>query len=87
VQNPGETDIWVLRARTLTVHDPKLPEGKSVRVVADPADFAALLRGRFNLTLSDAELSALWMKAAEQHEQKTAETAAAKQDSASASAR
>jgi N-hydroxyarylamine O-acetyltransferase len=81
VQNPGETDIWVLRARTLTVHDPKLPEGKSARTVEDPADFAALLRGRFNLTLSDAEIQTLWAKALEQHDRKLAEDAAAKQAS------
>lgn len=81
VQNPGETDMWVLRARTLTVYDPKLPEGKTVRVIADPADFAALLRGRFNLTLDEAEIQALWAKAVEQHERKLAEDAAASQAS------
>jgi N-hydroxyarylamine O-acetyltransferase len=77
VQNPGETDIWVLRARTLTVYDPQKPEGKTARVVTDPADFAALLRGRFNLTLDETEIQALWTKAVEQHERKLAEDAAA----------
>ncbi|MDA1361671.1 arylamine N-acetyltransferase [Glycomyces luteolus] len=77
VQNPGETDIWVLRARTLTVYDPKAPEGKTVRIVADTAEFAAALRGRFNLTLDDTEIQALWTLAAEQHERKLAEDAAA----------
>ncbi|WP_205325358.1 arylamine N-acetyltransferase [Glycomyces sp. YM15] len=79
VQNPGETDIWVLRARTLTVYDPKQPEGKTARVIADSADFAAVLRGRFNLTLADAEIQTLWTKAAEQHERRLADDAAAKQ--------
>jgi N-hydroxyarylamine O-acetyltransferase len=81
VQNPGETDMWGLRARTLTVYDPKLPEGKTVRVIADPDEFAAQLRGRFNLTLSDAEIDTLWTKAVEQHERKLAEDAAASQAS------
>jgi N-hydroxyarylamine O-acetyltransferase len=73
VQNPGETDMWVLRARTLTVYDPRLPEGKTVRIVADPAEFAAHLRGRFNLSLADEEIEALWTKAVEQHERKLTE--------------
>lgn len=77
VQNPGEHDIWVLRARTLTVYDPKLPDGKSVKVIEDPTEFAAHLRGRFNLTLAHAEIQALWTKAVEQHERKLAEDAAA----------
>jgi N-hydroxyarylamine O-acetyltransferase len=81
VQNPGETDIWVLRARTLTVYDPKLPEGKAVRIVADADDFAALLRGRFNLTLDESEIGTLWTLAEEQHERKLAEDAAADQAS------
>lgn len=81
VQTPGETDIWVLRARTLTVYDPKLPEGKTVQTVADPADFAALLRGRFNLTLGNPDIQALWAKAVDQHERKLAEDAAADQGS------
>jgi N-hydroxyarylamine O-acetyltransferase len=78
VQNPGETDIWVLRARTLTVYDPKLPDGKRASIVADSGGFAALLRGRFNLTLEDAEIQTLWTKAIEQHERKLAEDAKAK---------
>ncbi len=77
VQNPSETDMFVLRSRTLTVYDPKLPEGKTVRTVADPGDFAALLRGQFNLTLDDTDIQTLWTKAVEQHELKLAEDAAA----------
>jgi N-hydroxyarylamine O-acetyltransferase len=77
--------MFVLRSRTLTVYDPKLPEGRTVRTVADPADFAALLRGRFNLTLDDADIRTLGMKAVEQHERKLAEDAAAEQAAASAS--
>ncbi|WP_112139880.1 arylamine N-acetyltransferase family protein [Glycomyces dulcitolivorans] len=73
VQNPSEDDMWVLRARTLTVYDPKLPDLKSVRVVGGEDEFASLLRGRFNLTLADADVAALWAKAQAQHEQKLAE--------------
>ncbi|MQM25050.1 arylamine N-acetyltransferase family protein [Glycomyces albidus] len=73
VQNPREHDMWVLRARTLTVYDPALPDFKSVRVVEDADDFASLLRGRFNLTLPDADIAALWAKAEEQHERRLAE--------------
>ncbi|GAA2302861.1 arylamine N-acetyltransferase [Glycomyces scopariae] len=73
VQNPREDDMWVLRARTLTVYDPKLPDFKSVRVVEDEAAFASLLRGRFNLTLADDDVAALWAKAVAQHELKLAE--------------
>lgn len=78
VQSPGENDIWVLRARTLTVYDPKLPDGKSVKVIDDPTEFAAHLRGRFNLTLSHAEIEALWAKAVEQHDRRLVEDAKAK---------
>jgi N-hydroxyarylamine O-acetyltransferase len=73
VQSPRENEMWVLRARTFTVFDPKLPEGKSVRVVEDAAAFAELLRGRFGLTLGEDELETLWDKAVEQHERKLAE--------------
>jgi N-hydroxyarylamine O-acetyltransferase len=73
VQGPRENDMWVLRARTLTVFDPKLPEGKTVRVLEDAGAFADLLRGHFRLTLDKAELEALWAKAVEQHERKLAE--------------
>ncbi|GAA1668715.1 arylamine N-acetyltransferase [Glycomyces endophyticus] len=73
VQNPREDDMWVLRARTLTVYDPRVPDFKTVRVVEDEDAFASLLRGRFNLTLDDADIAALWTKAAAQHEQKLAE--------------
>lgn len=73
VQSPRENDMWVLRARTLTVFDPKLPEGKTVRVLDDAGAFADLLRGPFRLTLGKAELEALWAKAVEQHERKLAE--------------
>jgi len=77
VQNAGETEMTVLRARTLTVYDPKLPEGKSVRIVPNAENFAALLRDGFNLTLDDTDLQTLWAKAEEQHERKLAEEAAA----------
>ncbi|MEU6247489.1 arylamine N-acetyltransferase [Glycomyces sp. NPDC047010] len=77
VQNPRENDMWVLRARTLTVYDPRHPDLKTVRVVADAGEFASLLRGRFNLTLSDAETTELWAKAVAQHERKLAEDAQA----------
>ncbi|NUQ87500.1 MAG: acetyltransferase, partial [Glycomyces artemisiae] len=77
VQNPREDDMWVLRARTLTVYDPRQPDFKTVRVVEDADAFATLLRGRFNLTLADDEVAALWAKAAAQHEQKLAEDAKA----------
>jgi N-hydroxyarylamine O-acetyltransferase len=77
VQNPSENEMWVLRARTLTVYDPKVPEGKTVRVIADSAEFAELLRGRFNLTLDDADIATLWKRVVEQHERKLAEDAAA----------
>ncbi|MFB9662228.1 arylamine N-acetyltransferase [Glycomyces mayteni] len=77
VQNPRENDMWVLRARTLTVYDPRLPGFKSVRVVEDAEAFASLLRGRFNLTLTDGETAELWAKAADQHERKLAEDAQA----------
>ncbi|MCC3765481.1 arylamine N-acetyltransferase [Glycomyces sp. TRM65418] len=73
VQSPRESDMWGLRARTLTVYDPALPDGKTVTVVADRSAFADLLRGPFNLTLADAEVEALWAKAVEQHERKLAE--------------
>ncbi|HEX2144789.1 MAG TPA: arylamine N-acetyltransferase [Glycomyces sp.] len=82
VQNPGETDMWVLRARTLTVYDPKQPDLKTVRTLADESDFTRLLRGRFNLTLADADIKALWTKAVEQHERKLVEDAAAASASA-----
>jgi N-hydroxyarylamine O-acetyltransferase len=81
VQTPGETEMWVLRARTLTVYDPRLPEGTTARIVADRADFAALLRGRFNLTLNATEIQTLWIKAVEQHERKLAEEGASSQAS------
>lgn len=81
VQRPRETDMWGLRARTFTVYDPKLPDGKTARVLADRAEFADLLRGPFNLTLSDTEIATLWAKAVEQHERKLAEDAAASQAS------
>ncbi|WP_335991921.1 arylamine N-acetyltransferase family protein [Glycomyces sp. MUSA5-2] len=77
VQNPREDDMWVLRARTLTVYDPRQPDFKTVRVVEDADAFATLLRGRFNLTLADDEVAALWAKAAAQHEEKLAEDAKA----------
>lgn len=73
VQSPRENDMWVLRARTLTVFDPKLPEGKTVRVVEDAGAFAELLRGPFRLTLRGDELEVLWAKAVEQHDRKLAE--------------
>ncbi|RRS00150.1 arylamine N-acetyltransferase family protein [Glycomyces terrestris] len=73
VQNPREHDMWVLRARTLTVYGPAYPDFKSVTVVEDADAFASLLRDRFNLTLTDADVAALWAKAVEQHEQKLAE--------------
>lgn len=81
VQRPRENDMWGLRARTLTVYDPTLPEGKTSRVLSDQADFADLLRGNFNLTLSEAEIHTLWTKAVDQHERKLAEDAAANQAS------
>lgn len=81
VQNPRENDMWVLRARTLTVYDPKLPDFKSVKVVEDEDAFATLLRSQFNLTLADADIAVLWTKAVEQHERKLAEDAAAQQAS------
>lgn len=81
VQNASESEMRVLRARTLTVFDPELPEGKTVRVLTDLADFAALLRGRFNLTLADTDIQALWTKACDQHDRKIAEDAAADQAS------
>ncbi|MEU6858926.1 arylamine N-acetyltransferase [Glycomyces sp. NPDC046736] len=73
VQRPTETEMWVLRARTLTVFDPRLPEGKSVRVIADRDAFGELLRGAFGLTLTADEVDGLWAKAVEQHERKLAE--------------
>ncbi|THV24261.1 arylamine N-acetyltransferase family protein [Glycomyces paridis] len=75
VQRPGEAAVAILRARTFTVYAPSLPDDKSVRTVADPADFARLLRGHFRLTLSDDEVDALWAKADEQHERRLAEEA------------
>lgn len=75
VQRPGAEATTVLRARTLTVYDPVLPEGRSVRVVEDAEAFAELLGGDFGLALSEADLRALWDLACEQHERRLAEDA------------
>ncbi|SDD30430.1 arylamine N-acetyltransferase family protein [Glycomyces harbinensis] len=77
VQSPRENDMWVLRARTLSVFDPRVPDGKTVRILDDADAFAELLRGHFRLTLTGDELDALWAKAVEQHERKLAEDAKA----------
>ena len=82
VQNPIEDATFILRARTLTIIDTDLTDGKIMRIVADLDRFADLLVGRFGLTLDDDELELLWDKASEQHERKLAEDA---EKSASAS--
>ncbi|WP_051392819.1 arylamine N-acetyltransferase family protein [Glycomyces arizonensis] len=75
VQRPGSAATTVLRARTLTVFDPTLPEGKSVHLVEDHGEFAELLGGRFGLALSEEDMEVLWERACEQHERRLAEDA------------
>lgn len=77
VQSPMENEMWVLRARTLTVYDPRLPDFKTVRIVVDADDLATLLRGHFKLTLPDADIKTLWDKVTVQHERKLLEDAKA----------
>lgn len=73
VQRPGSQATAVLRARTLTVYDPALPEGRSARLIEDAEGFAALLDGEFGLAPSESDLRTLWERACEQHERHIAE--------------
>ncbi len=73
VQRPGARATAVLRARTFTVYDPALPEGRSVRLIEEAEEFAALLGGDFGLALSAADLRTLWELACGQHERHVAE--------------
>ncbi|WP_162145919.1 arylamine N-acetyltransferase family protein [Glycomyces tenuis] len=68
VQQPRADHVLVLRARTVTVFDPKLPEGKSARVLDDAEAFAELLAAEFGLSLPERELAALWDRARAQHQ-------------------
>ncbi|THV41094.1 arylamine N-acetyltransferase family protein [Glycomyces buryatensis] len=77
VQRSGLNSVTVLRARTLSVFDPTLPDGKSVHVLADQTEFAELLTVDFGLSLDLADLATLWSKAERQHENKLAEDARA----------
>ncbi|GAB3645013.1 arylamine N-acetyltransferase family protein [Glycomyces tarimensis] len=74
-QLPLDDATMVLRARTLTIIDPALSDGKIMRIIADLDRFSELLVERFGLTLGDEELGLLWAKACEQHERKLAEDA------------
>lgn len=75
VQRPGPDRMTVLRARTLFVYDPSLPDGKTTETVADRDRFASLLTGEFGLNLSGDEIGVLWESAGEQHERHLAEQA------------
>jgi N-hydroxyarylamine O-acetyltransferase len=68
VQQPRADHVLVLRARTVTVFDPKLAEGRSKRMLADEAEFADLLAAEFGLSLPAPDLAALWERACAQHQ-------------------
>lgn len=67
VQQPRADHVLVLRARTATVFDPKLPEGKSTRSLDDAEEFAAFLAAEFGLSLPEGDTAALWDRACDQH--------------------
>jgi N-hydroxyarylamine O-acetyltransferase len=68
VQRPHRDRIETLRARTLSVVGPAHAEA---RTLADVADLAAALRGRFGIdpaALGPARMDRLWTRACAQHE-------------------
>ncbi|WP_157930619.1 arylamine N-acetyltransferase family protein [Glycomyces xiaoerkulensis] len=73
VERPRPHEVRALRARTLTVHDPKLPDGKSVATVETAEEFGRLLTDEFGLALTGAEIAELWPRACEQHRRHLAE--------------
>jgi N-hydroxyarylamine O-acetyltransferase len=73
VQQPRSKDVLTLRARTVTVYDPALPDGKRVEVLRDLRAFTAVLVDDFGLGVSAAEAHVLWEQAGEQHRRRRPE--------------